>query len=306
MILSLLAGGVGFSLFYGRMGTWALSACALFAVLLLWSASRAHEHSHDALTRIDLCANRSGLAQVSPGLKLGLFTGVLAATVAIGSPWFSTLVALTMGLICLGPGRVPARNYLSILTTPLAFVLMSGLALVFDLSQTASGVLNLPFFGAYLIATPETQGRALGVMLTAIGAVSCLFTLSLSTPLSEIIRVLRKLRVPELIIELMFLIYRYIFVLLKTVRSLKTAAASRLGFSRGALLRTTGEIMTSLLTASFRRAAAAFDAMESRCYDGSLRFFSREKPVKLRHLLWAAAYVLVLAGAYLTERNWSM
>ena len=44
-----------------------------------------------------------------------------------------------------------------------------------------------------------------------------------------------------------------------------------------------------LLAHSFRRAQACFDAMESRCYDGGIRFLTREKPVRAPHALVCGA-----------------
>ena len=105
----------------------------------------------------------------------------------------------------------------------------------------------------------------------------------------------RRCHVPELVIELMYLIYRYLFVLLDVQRKLTTAASARLGY-RG--LRnsvcTAGRISGALLASSFRRSNQCFDAMESRGYDGKLRFLSHTPAFQWQHLLTAAAYLLVL------------
>ena len=119
-------------------------------------------------------------------------------------------------------------------------------------------------------------------MARALGAVSCLYFLSLSTTMPEILSVLRRAHVPSVMTELAVLIYRYLFVLLSVYQSMKDAAASRLGYSGFARsIRTTGSVYGNLLATSFRRSGACFDAMESRCYDGEIRFLEREKPVTL-------------------------
>ena len=74
------------------------------------------------------------------------------------------------------------------------------------------------------------------------------------------------------------------------VRAGLTAAASRLGYAGPVRsLRTTGRVYGGLLAHSFRRAQACFDAMESRCYDGGIRFLTREKPVRAPHALVCGA-----------------
>mgnify|MGYP000300236978 CR=1 FL=1 len=75
-----------------------------------------------------------------------------------------------------------------------------------------------------------------------------------------------------------------------TFRSMRDAAASRLGYAGPVRsLRTTGRVYGGLLAHSFRRAQACFDAMESRCYDGGIRFLTREKPVRAPHALVCGA-----------------
>lgn len=301
MIVSILAALVVFCTFYGRMSVWVLAALsALFAAVL--TAARRH-HSDDSVTSIDQIAVNSGLAGVNPALKSVLFTGVLVATVASRSGLFAGSVLLTMAAATVLAGRVRPGKYLQLLTIPAVFILASALALLFDRSSAASGVLNVPFAGGYWVLTRQSQASALLVTLKALGAVSCLYALTLTTPLFDIICVLRGARLPELVIELMFLIYRYIFVLSDLMGTMRTAAASRFGFqSYRACLRTSGGIMTNLLALSFRRASAAFDAMESRCYAGRLRFLTPVRPLRARHVLAAGGYAACLAAVWITER----
>ena len=58
-----------------------------------------------------------------------------------------------------------------------------------------------------------------GVM-GSLGAVGCLYFLSLSTPVPELLDALRRARVPEVVGDLAVLIYRYIFILFATFRSM--------------------------------------------------------------------------------------
>ena len=78
--------------------------------------------------------------------------------------------------------------------------------------------------------TKAAQVRTMLVMARALGAVSALYLLSLSTPMPEIIGVLRKMRCPDVVTELMYLIYRYIFLLFHMHDAMKNSAMSRLGY----------------------------------------------------------------------------
>lgn len=111
------------------------------------------------------------------------------------------------------------------------FLLLSGLTLLWDFYQKLpdEAVLSLPFFGGWLAVVPAAQSLAMLVLSRALGAVSCLYFLSLSTPLPELLAVLRRVHVPAIMVELAVLIYRYIFILLATFREMKDSAASPAG-----------------------------------------------------------------------------
>lgn len=303
IVVSFFTALVLFALFYGQLPAAALAVCSISAAAVLCLLGRGHTHTEDGMTRIDACAQSSGLREVNAGLKLLLFSAVLVAAVAAKHMWVAAVIGCTVCLITVWIGKIPVRVFFSLMTVPAAFVLLSSLALLFDVSAEAAGVLSLPLFGRYLVVTQLSQAAAKHVMVKALAATACLYALSLSTPFSELIGVLRKIRVPELVIELMFLIYRYVFVLLRTLSELQTAAAARLGFHGAkATFRSAAGMMGGLLTLSLRRASAAFDAMEARCYDGTLRFFSRESPLTLRHGIHAGTYLLAVVAMLVAER----
>lgn len=262
-------------------------------------------HNHVNFTSIDFYAERSGLGGINPGLKCFFTALTLILVLAANSFGVTVFVTVSLCAITVCVGKTPLWLYFRLLLLPLTFVLISGLALVFDYSATPIGIFNLPFFGGYFCATTATLLGTAHVTANAIASISALYTLSLSTPIADIIPVLRKIKVPEIIIELMYLIYRYIFVLSHTMAQLRTAADCRLGFfGWRTRMRSTAGIMTALLLRSFQRASTAYDAMESRCYTGTLRFLETPRPVRTRHLLWLLAWMCVVILLFLTERAW--
>ena len=82
----------------------------------------------------------------------------------------------------------------------------------------------------YIYCSKASLLKAGNLVFKALGAVSALYMMTLTTPLSEIIAVLRKAHVPKLIIELMNMIYRYIFIMIDTHSRMKNSAESRLGY----------------------------------------------------------------------------
>ena len=136
--------------------------------------------------------------------------------------------------------------------------------------------------------------------VTALSAVSSLYFLSLNTVMTDILCACRKLHFPSLLTELMLLIYRFIFVLFETASSITVSQQSRLGNrSFKTRIRSFGKLGSSLFILALKRSGALYDAMESRCYDGSIRVLSREQPAKAGEIAVIALYGAVLVLVWL-------
>lgn len=299
MIAALLAGLVFFSLFAGRLPPVWLAAVCLLAVLFFLLVGG---HHHDNVLTMDVYARRSRLCRENAALKTVGSLCLLILCICSSSPIPPLCLFAFLSITTVAAGGVKLRDYFSLLGLPAVFLLLSGLTLLWDFYQQLpkEAVVSLPFFGGWLAVVPAAQWLGMLVLSRALGAVSCLYFLSLSTPLPELLQVLRRAHVPAIVVELSVLIYRYIFILLATFREMKDSAASRLGY-RGLKrsLHTTGLVYGGLLANSFRRAGACFDAMESRCYTGQIAFLTQKKRVTAKVVGLLVLPVLgMLAGVW--------
>jgi cobalt/nickel transport system permease protein len=120
---------------------------------------------------------------------------------------------------------------------------------------------------------------AFRLFFKALGAASCLYYLSLSTPLVDILSTLRRLRCPKLLLELMGLMYRSIFVLLETAETMIIAQNSRLGYSDVRTgFRSMSALASTLFIRAYKRSEDLYIALEARGYDGELNVL--EEPFK--------------------------
>ena len=295
MLTADLAGFVLVSLSFGKVsaaGCALLSAAGIFLFLCMGN------HEHGGVLVIDVYARQSRFFSWNASLKTGGCMILLLLCVLSPSVWPPLFLAAILAALTAFAGGLGFHRYLSLLRMPAAFLLLSGIALLWDYSIVPAGVLTVPFFHGCLTVTAETQAVSRLVMARALGAVSCLYFLSLSTPLPEILAVMRRAQIPSVISELAILIYRYIFVLLSVYRDMKNTASSRLGYGGfRKSLRTTGAVYGNLLAKSFHRAGACFDAMESRCYQGEIRFLEQEKPVFLCQRLLFGTLIAAAASA---------
>lgn len=267
----------------------------------------AHRHSHHAggMLMLDTLAANSGLRDVSPGLKTAFSVLVLLLCVSASDALVGIFVALTMVLIMGFLGKTPVKHISELLKIPLLFLGVSTLVILLEILREPAGLWQLRLGNHWLCVTGDSLHRAVTLFFQAMGAVCCLYFLSSTTPMPQIIEVLRRCHVPELVIELMYLIYRYLFVLLEVQRQLTISASARLGYAGiRRSIATAGRVSGALLAASFRRSRACFDAMESRGYDGKLNFLSHAPRLRWGHLLAACVYVLALLGLIFMRKGW--
>jgi cobalt/nickel transport system permease protein len=144
-------------------------------------------------------------------------------------------------------------------------VLLSRIPLLFLAKRL---LLLSPFvLGAALVNAVQPDGRARWMILAARSAL-CLLTVILvsnTTPMSRILRVLQRARVPALLVTTIALMHRYIFVLADEAERMRRARLSRT-FLRGRRMRwqTMATVVGQLFVRTSERAERIYDAMCAR------------------------------------------
>jgi cobalt/nickel transport system permease protein len=99
-----------------------------------------------------------------------------------------------------------------------------------------------------------------------------LVLLSSTTKFTELLKGLRQLGVPKIIVLILSFMYRYIFVLIDEVMRMRRARDSRnFGGSRLHQLRTIGNMVGTLFIRSYERGERIYAAMLSRGFDSKVR-----------------------------------
>lgn len=264
-----------FGMFFKAVNTTGLLiACVLIVGLM---AVLKHEHS-DSVLSIDVISRKNRMSRFTSGYKIILSMILIAVCVVSKKPEIGLAVLIISSAILVLVAGINPKTYLRFLSVPMAFIFVGGLAIVFNYSKVPMDVLNIKLFGGFIGISEASQIQAQTVVAKAFGAMSALYVMSLTTPMSEIIRCLKKVHMPRIIIDLMYLIYRCIFIIYEMHRTMKTAAKSRGGFSSYRTgIKTTAKIYSNLLIRSYMSSSKMFDAMVARCYDGEINFLQDKK-----------------------------
>src|SRR6476469_7328528 len=179
--------------------------------------------------QIDSLAYTNRLRGLPPSHKLSFAIALLILSLVSGA-----IVQLSIGLwlavwIVVYAG-IPGKLYLRLLSLPLMFLLTSLPALAmgavagdripaiqWDIWQGWG--ISIGTFYLYVSRTGIYQVSLL--FARAFASTSCMYFILLTVPFTEILQILRQLRCPELVTELLLLMYRFIFSLLAIADELK-------------------------------------------------------------------------------------
>lgn len=243
--------------------------------------------------RIDAAAYACRWQGVAPSAKaLFALAGIAAAWLA-RSPSTLGMLAMLSALATLAGARVPLRTYFAVALAPLGFLSLSCLTML--VTPAAGG--GWQWTPALLPAVASIAMRSLAVLAAILG-------LMLTTPMPDLLLLLRRLRVPELLLDMMALCYRMVFVLRQAWDEGSTAQAARLGHSGWRQSwRSIGLLAGQMAVQVWQRASALQNAADARAWQGSLRFLPASFPNARRQVALA-----LLAGAILLAiplRDWA-
>lgn len=244
---------------------------------------------------VDKLCYRSKLRYVNAGEKFAFSMLTLLFCIVSRSLLIAGTALLVNGFLTVRKGGISIGRYMRLLAVPFTFLILSTLAVIVNISRVPLDAYAVPVGTFFITGSKESLRFGIQLIMTAMGSVSCLYFLSLNTTMTDILDVLALLHCPEIMIELMMLIYRFIFVLMETASAILVSQKSRLG---NRSLRTSvssfGQMGAGLFIRALRRSNALYDAMESRCYDGKIKVLSVQHPVKKKEVALIVLFELVL------------
>ena len=224
---------------------------------------------------IDRYAYTNRLRAVDPAYKLALAVLTLVLCLALDSVAVGCLAILWMAGAAVLLARIPGRVFVGVLLAEGAFLVLTtiGVALSVTVKDPAGLALWAWRVGPWwLSSSPERLHLAARLVARALGCASAMNFLSLTTPLVDLIDVARRAHVPSLVIDMMTVIYRFIFVLLDSLERMRTAQESRLGYANFRCgVSSAALLATRLFIETYQRSQRLQTALTSRGYVNELR-----------------------------------
>ena len=245
-----------------------------------------------AMTIIDRIAHTNRWRGRSLAEKVLLALGLLA--VALTFPPWPTAVATTAvaAAAAMVGARVPPRLWAGAMAAPLGFAVTGAATLLVGVGDG----------GVHLTADGPALAGALLLRTTA--ATAALLLLALTTPASDLLAGLARLRVPAEIVELALLVYRFLFVLAGTFAAMHAAQEARLGHvGWRRRIRSSGLLAANLLPRALDRAHRLEAGLAARGWDGgALRVATPRRPVSPTGLAAISATLTMLVALGVATR----
>ncbi|HHW62268.1 MAG TPA: cobalt ECF transporter T component CbiQ [Syntrophomonadaceae bacterium] len=252
---------------------------------------------------IDQAAYCSPLQEVHAGEKLLLALSTMIMIIAMNSLLISSLVLTVMTILILGPARTAPSLYIKILLIPLGFILLGSLTVAVNTGPAwGEGVSYLSRGRFPLWVSQDSLFQALKLLVKCLAAISCMYFFSLTTPMVQLIQLLYRLRLPDVLVELTVLIYYYIFVFLTIAEQMYQAQNARCGYQGWKQsLYSLSQLSANLLIKSLKACDDAYNGLVSRGYCGSFYMLEEEQSWNTRHVLGIIGLNLVLLLVYVNN-----
>lgn len=236
---------------------------------------------------LDKYAYSNSLRNMHPAEKFFFALSTMIICLTTNSYIVSLIIVLLMAGVSVLMGKIPLRFYLKLLLIPTSFLTVGITTIAINIVDDMNKLLwGWQIFNITIGVTTQSLHLAIKLILRSLGAISCLYFLSLTTPSVEIISILRKLKFPELFLDLMSLVYRFLFVLLDTAEKIYTSQTVRLGYAdlkKG--YRSMGQLVVNLFIHSCHRSMDLYTALEARGYNGKFKVLEREYQFSRKNLL---------------------
>jgi len=250
------------------------------------------------MLNIDGFAYSNKLRHVHPLEKAGFAFMTMFLCLGFSLPAISCIVIFLMAVAIVVLAGIPVKIYFKLMSLPFSFLLIGVLTIAVSVTTeglAAEWVAGITVSGITVGITFNGLTTAGGVFLKSLGAVSCLYFFSLTTPAVEMVAVMRKLRFPSLFIELTDLIYRFIFIMLAIAGDIYTSQSSRWGYaSLKNSMKSIGQLTAALIVKALHRSQTSFIALSSRWYTGQLNVLTPEFAVSVNNIILIAILELAL------------
>lgn len=255
----------------------------------------------------------SPVHRLDPRVKLLVAIGfILACALMPDGAWLAFLVLFVMWFTSVLLADVPHRLLLKRGLVALPFAL-AAVTVLFTIPGTALLTIHIPVVNWQLAITDNGAVRFVTILLKSWLSVLMAMLLVATTTFPDLMRAMRGIGVPKVLVGVVSFMYRYIFVLADEVQRLLRAREARSAVgpagnkSGGNVIwraKIVGGMVGSLFVRSLARSERVYFAMASRGYTGELLWLDKPHLRRMDVMIGSIYAVILILVVTLARLVW--
>ncbi|NMA87215.1 MAG: cobalt ECF transporter T component CbiQ [Tissierellia bacterium] len=221
---------------------------------------------------IDKYAYTNRLANFNPMAKFIFAIVSLLIGTIIDNPYINLSIFIIMFILIVFVARIPLNKYIRIISIPIIFLLLSIIPILLSISNANIFIWSVKISNKYMGFTTQGLKESIKIILRVLASINSTFFLALTTPLNNLIKVFKKLKFPDVLIELLVLVYRFIFIFLEEAQEIIMAQEMKFGYINA---KNTYKSMALLIKSLFIRVIVRYEdmviALDTKLYMGEFK-----------------------------------
>lgn len=219
---------------------------------------------------IDKYAYTNNLTNLKPQIKVGISISLLTISMIVSNILaLICIMALTsISIVCIA--KISLKSYIRLLKIPIYFlvigILVNTINICFD---SESLIYSVSIFNVYIGISNQSIETSLYILLRSMSCLTCVYFFILTTPFNQLLSLLKIIHIPDTVIELTMLVYRFIFIFLEEVSDIIKSQQLRFGYID---LKTSYRSIGLLVNLLFKRLIKRYEDMsislDMKLYDG--------------------------------------
>ncbi|QBK26115.1 cobalt ECF transporter T component CbiQ [Ureibacillus thermophilus] len=255
---------------------------------------------------LEFYAYHSPLRNIHPIEKIVFALIPLILNILFQNIYTSLFIFFIMVVITIIFGKIPVRIYWKLLLIPVTFLLSSILVILLSFTESPlEGAIFQSIIGPVVISImKESIEKALTLFSVSLSSISCLYFLILTTTIQDVLFGLQCLKVPQVLLDLIALIYRFIFLFLDSSRTIFLAQKARLGHGSSIkTIKSIGLIISALFVKVFHEMKDLNNAVNARSLNSYMAVIARTIPFsRSRWIFIMLISILIIAFNFTVGR----
>lgn len=222
------------------------------------------------MLEIDKCAYTNSLRNFNPMYKLMISFIALIVSIITNNINLHLIIMIIISIMIIFWAKVDIKLYIKCLKIPIYFLFIGTILNLISISFENTGfLLNIKIFGIYIGTTEFSIDNSIHILLRALSCIISIYFLILTTPFNQLIIILKKMYIPDVLIELMILTYRFIFLFLEEIKDIYKSQQLKFGYNN---LKNSYNSTSLLIKVLFFRMMKKYEEMsitlDIKLYDG--------------------------------------